>query len=58
MQIPMNESELYKGLGERTAETDTNRVVRIHCLGAIRAAKGCQTLFVRSQTSSFPWRTK
>ncbi len=54
----MTESELYKGLGERTAETDTNRVVRIHCLGAIRAAKGCQTLFVRSQTSSFPWRTK
>ena len=37
----MNESELYKGLGERTAETDTNRVVRIHCIGAIRASKIC-----------------
>ncbi len=58
MQIPMNESELYKSLGESTAETNTKRVVRIHCLGVIRAAKGCQMLFVRSQTSSFPWRTK
>lgn len=57
MQISITESELDKSLGERTAETDT-RVVRIHCMGAIRAAKGCQTLFVRSQTSSFPWRTK
>ena len=54
----MTESELYKSFGESIAETDTNRVVRIHCWGAIRAAKGCQMLFVRSQTSSFPWRTK
>ncbi len=37
----MTESELYKSLGESTVETDTNRVVRIHCLGAIRAAKVC-----------------
>ncbi len=34
----MNESELYKSLGESTAETNTKRVVRIHCLGVIRAA--------------------
>lgn len=38
MQISMTELELYKSLGERIAETDTNRVVRIHCLVAIRAA--------------------
>ena len=41
MQIPMNESELDKSLGESIAETDTKRVVRIHCIGAIRAAKIC-----------------
>ena len=34
----MTESELYKSFGESIAETDTNRVVRIHCLVAIRAA--------------------
>jgi len=43
----MTESELYKNLGiltkgkdqweENIAETDPNRVVRIHCLGAVRA---------------------
>ena len=44
----MTESELYKNLGsltkskdqweENIAETDPNRVVRIHCLGAIRGS--------------------
>jgi hypothetical protein len=44
----MTESELYKNLGtltkgkdqweENIAETDSNRVVRIHCLGAVKAA--------------------
>ncbi len=44
----MTESELYKNLGtltkgkdqweENIVETDPNRVVRIHCLGAVRAA--------------------
>ena len=44
----MTESELYKNLGTRIknkdqwegniVETDNNRVVRIHCLGAVRAA--------------------
>jgi hypothetical protein len=43
----MTESELYKNLGiltkgkdqweENIAETGSNRVVRIHCLGAVRA---------------------
>lgn len=44
----MTESELYKNLGsltkskdqweENIVETDNNRVVRIHCLGAVKAA--------------------
>ena len=44
----MAESELYKNLGtltkskdqweENIAETDSNRVVKIHCLGAVKAA--------------------
>lgn len=44
----MTESELYKNLGsltkskdqweENIAETDPNHVVRIHCLGAVKAA--------------------
>ena len=37
----MTELELDKSLGESTAETNTKRVVRIHCIGAIRAAKIC-----------------
>ena len=49
-EIYMNESELYKELGiltkdnskweknlQEMAETDSNRVVRIHSLGAIKA---------------------
>ena len=40
MQISMTESEVYKSLGKSTAETDTNRVVRIQCMGAIRATNG------------------
>jgi len=44
----MTESELYKNLGtltkgkdqweENIAEIDSNRVVNIHCFGAVRAA--------------------
>ena len=44
----MTESELYKNLGsltkskdqweENIVETDNNRVVKIHCLGAVKSA--------------------